>query len=180
MLLNPEPFEFVARIEASFPVFAREFETLSRDDFILWPDRGAYQGEWLALPLFVDGSPPELEPLLPVNQRKCPATMQALRAIPRVVTAGYSWMEPGCHILPHTDSQPPDRVRVHLGIEVPEGARMRVGERFCGWAEQRAIVFDGLTQHETANESLTERRVVLLVDVDLTPEEIARRAPAAG
>ncbi|MCB9869255.1 MAG: aspartyl/asparaginyl beta-hydroxylase domain-containing protein [Planctomycetes bacterium] len=171
MLLDPAEFSFVPPLEAAFEVFRTELERVGRTAFTAWPDRGAYVGNWLGLPLFMASHHPAVGPLFAPNQQRCPATMQVLRGIPSLVAAGFSWMEPGCHILPHVDVKPPDVLRTHLGLRIPDRAVLRVGAEHFTWQEGRCLVFDGTIEHETAN--LSDRpRVVLLIDARLNAREL--------
>ncbi len=170
MLLAPDQFAFATRLEAGFALFQRELRQLVRADFEPWPDPGAFGGEWLTFPLFLASHPGELDRHFARNQAKCPQSTAFLRAIPGVSSAGFSWMESGCHIYSHVDAKPMNLLRAHLGLEVPEGALMRVGADRHTWSEGRALVFDGFVEHETANTAAT-RRVVLLVDAMLEGDE---------
>ncbi len=172
MILDPDRFSFIPPIEQAFDTFLREFAALRREHFIEWPDRPAYQGTWLAYPLFLASHPPGIDRLFALNQARCPESTRVLKSIPRVVSAGFSWMEPGCHILPHTDQKPANLLRTHLGLRIPEGSLMRVATERYTWETGRCLIFDGVIDHETANLS-TEPRVVLLVDAILDDEELA-------
>ncbi|HMQ21234.1 MAG TPA: aspartyl/asparaginyl beta-hydroxylase domain-containing protein [Planctomycetota bacterium] len=163
MLLAADQFAFTVRLEAGFALFQRELRQLVREDFDPWPDPGAFGGEWLTLPLFLASHPARIDRHFARNQAKCPLSTEFLSAIPSVVSAGFSWMESGCHIYPHVDAKPLNVLRAHLGLEVPDGSLMRVGADQHTWREGRVLVFDGFVEHETANTAAT-RRVVLLVD----------------
>lgn len=170
MLLAPDQFAFARHLETGFSIFLRELKQLQRADFEPWPDPGAYGGEWLAFPLFLASHPGELDRHFARNQARCPESTAFLRTTPGVVSTGFSWMEPGCHIYPHVDAKPVNLLRAHVGLEIPEGALMRVGPDRHTWSTGRALVFDGYIEHETANTA-SVRRVVLLVDALLTGAE---------
>ena len=171
MLLDPARFAFTVRLEAGVAMFRRELQALTRTDFEPWPDRGAYGGEWLAFPLFLASHPGDLDRHFASNQAKCQESTAFLRATKGVVSTGFSWIESGCHIYSHVDAKPVNLLRAHVGLEVPEGAVMRVGPERHTWTEGKALVFDGYVEHETANTART-RRVVLLVDALLEGEEL--------
>ncbi len=180
MLLDPTRFSFIPPLEAAFDIFLADLERIGKPSFSEWPDRGAYMGKWLGLPLFMASHHEAVGCLFEPNQRLCTESMRVLRSIPSIVSAGFSWMEPGCHILPHVDVKPPDVLRTHLGLRVPDGARFRVGEDYLEWEVGRCLIFDGTIDHETANLS-SEPRVVLLVDARLNAEEFAYlESSAAG
>jgi hypothetical protein len=166
MLLDAWRFAFTTALERHYDTFRGEFAALMREDFMLWPDRNAYRGQWLVAPLFMSSHYPGIEEHFARNQAKCPRSTACLRSIPGVTAAGFSWMEPGCHIPAHRDVKALHVLRAHLPLEVPDGARMRVAEDVHTWEEGRCLLFDGYLDHETRNEALV-RRVVLLVDAAL-------------
>ncbi|MFI9237341.1 aspartyl/asparaginyl beta-hydroxylase domain-containing protein [Streptomyces sp. NPDC053079] len=97
-----------------------------------------------------------------------PVTAAVIEGIPEASHAGsgvatLSWLHPGTHIVPHCGGTNA-RLRVHLGLKVPEGPAMRVGEEWLRWEEGGCLVFDDSFEHEVRHEG-TEPRVVLLLDV---------------
>ena len=94
-----------------------------------------------------------------------------------------SVLNPGTQVRPHFGPTNA-RVRLHLGIDVPEGAGIKVGSRIeryilnfvylhkamkkhvGSWAEGRCIAFDDAFQHAVWHNG-TRPRVVLIVDVSL-------------
>lgn len=173
MLLDARAFAFTRALAAHHDLVRREFEALSRDDFMVWPDRAAYGGQWLVAPLFMSSHYPGIEHHFAVNQARCPRTTLALRAMPGVTAAVFSWMEPGCHIYAHRDVKALNVLRAHLALEVPQGAQMRVGPDLHTWLEGQCLLFDGYIDHETGNAG-ARRRVILLVDACLEGEEFDR------
>jgi aspartyl/asparaginyl beta-hydroxylase (cupin superfamily) len=126
MFLDPTAFSFTALLEACFEPLRDELSHLHRDDFLPWPDRAAYGGDWRGFPLFLTSKPEAFVFDEAAHQARMPASMAALRAIPRLRSAALSWMEPGAHIYAHTDIDMPKLVRAHLGVRVPVGAALRV------------------------------------------------------
>ncbi|WP_222840681.1 aspartyl/asparaginyl beta-hydroxylase domain-containing protein [Actinosynnema mirum] len=97
-----------------------------------------------------------------------PVTAGVIEGIPEASSGGpgvvtLSWLHPGTHILPHCGGSNA-RQRVHLGLVVPEGPRMRVGDQVLRWKEGDCLVFDDSFEHEVWHEG-SEPRVVLLMDV---------------
>jgi hypothetical protein len=74
----------------------------------------------------------------------------------------FSAHAPGTTLTPHC-SWDGFRMRLHLGLRVPEGCGIRVGDESREWSEGRVIVFHDSFEHETWNRG-TGRRVVLIVD----------------
>jgi hypothetical protein len=120
-------------------------------------------------------------------EHRCPRTLAIINSLPRVCTA-YAWcdtafsaMTAGTHLRPHcsTDNL---RVRLHLGIVVPEGCQMRVANETRTWEEGKCLAFEDSFEHEVWNRS-ARRRVILIVDVwhpDLTEVEIRALTAAFG
>jgi len=73
-----------------------------------------------------------------------------------------SRLYPNSHIVPHWGDTNV-RLKIHLGIKVPEGTLMRVGERLV-WKEGRCVVFDDSFEHEGGNLS-AEHKIILLFDI---------------
>ena len=98
----------------------------------------------------------------------------------RVVTAGFSCLAPGVHIVPHTGYRGYSSYiyRVHLGLVVPPGdVALRVGREQRAWRAGQVLAFNDLCLHEAWNRA-DRNRIVLLLDVerhvgalaDFTPE----------
>ena len=111
------------------------------------------------------------------NAVETPFTANLVRSIPEFAShpmglAYFSVLNPGVRILPHcgpTNS----RIRIHLGIYIPDGATMRVGTETVAWKEGRCLVFDDSWEHEAFNPS-DRMRAVLLIDTwhpDLTVQQ---------
>lgn len=173
MLLDPSGFAFTTALEHGFPIVHDEFHRLRRDDFMVWPDRAAYGGDWLVAPLFMSSHFPGIESHFAINQAKCPRTTRLLREIPGVTAAVLSWLEPGCHIYSHCDVKAIHVLRAHLALEVADGAVMRVGDDVHTWHEGHCLLFDGFINHESGNRG-SVRRVILMVDAALCGAEFER------
>ncbi|SCF07809.1 aspartate beta-hydroxylase [Micromonospora haikouensis] len=97
-----------------------------------------------------------------------PVTASVIEGIPEAAAAGIgvvtlSWLHPGTRIRPHCGGTNA-RLRVHLGLRVPPGARMRVGTESLTWQEGRCLVFDDSFEHEVRHDGELPR-VILLMDV---------------
>jgi aspartyl/asparaginyl beta-hydroxylase (cupin superfamily) len=111
---------------------------------------------------------------VPANRRLCPQTARILDAIPNLFgMAMFSALLPGGHIKPHCGPSN-CRLTIHLGLIVPRGCSLRVGDETRSWAEGKCLAFDDTFEHEAWNQADTTR-FVLFLDVwhpDLTPVEI--------
>lgn len=177
MFLDPDAFPFGPPLEAAFATILAEVDALSVDELVPWPEYGAYQGVWLTFPLFLRSYPASLEGKVDLaqNRRRCPRTTQLLQQLGSY-TAAFSRMEPGCHIGTHVDLKATDELRCHLGLRVPAGAVVRVGDRFATWQDGKCLLFDGLIEHETANLG-SEARTILMADFRVPQPWPARPDP---
>ena len=67
------------------------------------------------------------------------------------------------------------KLRCHFPLFVPDEAYLRVASDPRPWHEGKMIIFDDSYEHEAANLSDTQERVILLIDIwhpDLHQEEI--------
>ena len=100
----PAVSHFLRLFEQHHATFLAECDRLTKSDWLQWPMSAAYQGEWLLLPLIsrrlCDGLAIDFE----AHRRLCPETYRILAAMPEVVEAGFSRLEPGTHIYPHVDA----------------------------------------------------------------------------
>jgi aspartyl/asparaginyl beta-hydroxylase (cupin superfamily) len=177
MFLDPDAFHFGPPLEAAFATIRAELDALDVAEFMPWPEYGAYQGTWLTFPFFLRSYPVSVEGRVDLdrNRRRCPRTAQLLRELGSY-TAAFSRMEPGCHIARHTDLKAADELRCHLGLRVPPGAVVRVGDEFATWREGKCLLFDGLLEHETANLGQLPR-TILMADFHVAQPWPARPDP---
>ncbi len=148
MLLDPSRFSFIPTLEQHWRDIRDELDRLRGADYVPWYDRGAYSTGWNVYGL--KATIHEARDRIDRDVRvRCPRTLALIDAIAGVQLAAFSVLEPGAIVFPHEDLDT-GAVRCHLGLRVPVGARLQVGDRELTAA---------------ANES-KEPRVVLLVDVE--------------
>ncbi len=113
----------------------------------------------------------------------CPVTTQILEQSvgSRLMTGTpfsytfFSTMKPKTSIAAHYGSTNL-KLRCHFPLFVPEKAYLRVASDPRPWQEGKMIVFDDSYEHEAANLSESEERVILLMDIwnpQIKKEEIA-------
>jgi aspartate beta-hydroxylase len=125
------------------------------------PRRRASNGDWNIFELWSAGR------LNQCNAVEAPFTTSLLSSIPELITnprglVYFSVLNPHVHIRAHCGPTNA-RIRLHLGLQVPSGAFMRVGEERRTWQRGRCLVFDDSWEHEVWNKS-DQLRAVLLMD----------------
>ncbi|KAH8063732.1 peptide-aspartate beta-dioxygenase [Aureococcus anophagefferens] len=111
----------------------------------------------------------------------CPATSKILEDFSQAHTAlhgsaYFSLLAPRTHIKRHCGPTNA-RLRLHLGLVVPDGCSIRVGDEVRTWVEGRCLLFDDSFEHEVWNDA-DEERLVLIVDVwhpDLKTDDQRKR-----
>jgi len=124
--------------------------------FLPWPEKNLYEDGWKVFGLYAFGKRVE------ANCALCPATTRLVESVPGMTTAGFSLMAPGTHIRPH-EGYTTTVLRCHLGVVVPDGCELRVGDETRAWKNGACMVFDDTFEHEAWNRS-DSPRVVLLID----------------
>ncbi|MFI9722916.1 aspartyl/asparaginyl beta-hydroxylase domain-containing protein [Streptomyces sp. NPDC052396] len=162
---DPAAFWFTAHLEENFAAMRAELDRVTdpaRQGFLPVEERLLGAGRWEQVTFYEAGQ------RFDDACSRFPVTAAVIEAIPEASYAGsgvvtLSWLYPGTHIVPHCGGTN-TRLRAHLGLKVPEGPVLRVGEERLHWEEGRCLVFDDSFEHEVRHEG-TEPRVVLLMDV---------------
>jgi aspartate beta-hydroxylase len=87
----------------------------------------------------------------------------------------FSLLSPGTHIWPHCGPTN-TRLRAHLGLSIPTGARIRVATEERVWENGKILIFDDSFEHEVWHEG-DQYRLILIVDFwhpDLNESERAQ------
>ena len=156
MFLDPSDFPFTALLEAHLGAIRDEFAALAPERLARWPETGLYDRGWDVFGLWAMGRK------LTSNCRLCPRTTEIVESVPGMTTAGFSCLAAGTHIRPHV-GYTSSVLRCHLGVIVPRGCGIRVGDEARTWEEGKCLVFDDTTLHSAWNES-NASRIVLLID----------------
>jgi aspartyl/asparaginyl beta-hydroxylase (cupin superfamily) len=101
----------------------------------------------------------------PAAESNCPKTVDLLRRwfrdeLGEPMTAQFSALRAGAHIPAHCGISNAF-LTAHLGLIVPQGCRIRVGNEKRQWSEGRGLVFDDSFEHEVWNEG-DSRRIVFI------------------
>jgi beta-hydroxylase len=159
---DPGQFEFVPALEASMRAILAELGQLTALDFAESPDGlttvadGYDERGWRQFELLGD------EPRPRVDRRRCPRTIDACLAVPGLVNASFSLLQPGTHLYPHRGERV-GVLRCHLPLVVPDGdVGLRIGDETRSWQPGRCLIFDDTFEHEAWNHGAGDR-VVLLV-----------------
>lgn len=157
MYCDPSQFEFLSRLEQGWPAMCRELNCLPEDAFIPYPERYLLDKRmgWDIFGIYFLGVKIDL------NCDLCPATAKLVESVPGLVTAGFSRLAPGAHIIPHS-GKPVGVLRCHMGIDVPLKTGLRVADEIRRWEDGRCLVFDDTSEHEAWNLDNRPRTVLLL------------------
>lgn len=142
-------------LEDNWKTILAEYTSI-KDMTFNWPEPDLYNEGWTILPIRFKGM--EIKEI----QDACPFTTSAVNTIPNIVNAGFSILQSGTVIYPHT-GYTEEVLRVHLGLVCPRGAWIKVGDEKSEWQEGKVFVFDDTILHEAQNNSDTPR-VILLLD----------------
>lgn len=97
------------------------------------------------------------------NCKKCPLTTQLIKSIPGMTSASFSILKANTSIKPHLgDSNV--MYRCHLGLQIPRGCGIKVGEETKEWKTGKLLAFCDAKKHSAWNNS-NEDRLVLIIDV---------------
>jgi Aspartyl/Asparaginyl beta-hydroxylase len=168
---DPAEFAWVPRLVDDFEDIRQELLDFSTKLTLEAQGQGlADRGQWNVLYFYKGGRRIE------ATTRACPHTSEILASIPGAAgDAGQtllSVLTGNSHINRHY-APTNVRLRCHLGIVVPDGARIRIGDEKYEWHEGQCLIFDDSFDHEVWNDNSSER-VVLIVDFwhpDLTAAE---------
>jgi ornithine lipid ester-linked acyl 2-hydroxylase len=152
--LSSEQFEFLRPLEENWSDILSEYQAIATKA-TPWHERGLHNGLWRTYGIYQCGDRLEGEKL-------CPKTAQLVHAIPGLFIAGFSVLQPKCHIQPHV-GYTGEVMRSHLGLICPQKAWIRVEEETYHWQEGKVVVFDDTKTHSAGNDASTDR-VVLIVD----------------
>lgn len=171
MFYDPTEFPFTADLENQWSAVRREVEAIPSNQIEPWPEKSLYENRWDVYVLYNFGRK------LEKNCARCPETTRLVESIPGLTTAGFSWMAAGTHIIPHhgyTDTV----LRCHLGLIVPPGCALRVGDQTRSWQEGKTLIFDDTIMHEAWNRG-DSTRVVLLLDFEKAGHRFTRGLSSA-
>jgi beta-hydroxylase len=159
MFVDTGHFGFTRVLEENWRVIYDEFLGI-KTDLIDWFEKDLYGAGWQVYGLF---DFPRGQPLAEGIQR-CPLTASLIqRHMPSHGAAGFSVMQPGTRIKPHTGYDGAF-LRCHLGLRIPSGdCALQVKEEVRRWEDGKVMIFDDRAQHAAWN--LTGQvRVILLID----------------
>jgi len=156
MFLDTKDFAFTSLLEANWQNIRREYEQLSAELMMPWPEKNIYNHGWEALGLWAFGH------RFDDNCKRCPETAALVEKIPGLTMAGFSRLAPGTEIKPHV-GYTNTVLRCHLGLIIPGDCGIEVGGERRTWQEGQCLVFDDTILHSAWNKS-SEPRVVLITD----------------
>ncbi|MFF1779383.1 aspartyl/asparaginyl beta-hydroxylase domain-containing protein [Streptomyces virginiae] len=163
----PELLPLVKALEEHHPQIKAEQEAAwagSRDSFSDYQHYLVRQRNWQALYLYRDGAlRPESEPVAPTAYQVLKEHAVDTSVICPLLESHFSTLLPGAAIKPHCDLWN-FSINLHLAIDIPEGAGLRVAEEARTWEEGKCLLFDYSFEHEAWNHG-DRTRTCLLADL---------------
>ncbi len=164
--LEVEEFPWVGQIESRWSAIHDELESLLPVLDLLPSLEQIQDGQyglssdnrWKVLPLYAYGHWSEQ------NARRCAVTREALRAVPGLLVAMFSILEPHKELPPHVGNYC-GSLRYHLGVSIPEPIEqcgLCVGGETRHWQNGASLIFDDTHLHSAWNRSARARAVLLL------------------
>jgi hypothetical protein len=160
---EPDLFPWAAELEANADIIQHEFATN-----MLNPKLFASDSAWQNQVMGGGWSAVRLQRLGEWNTFNCerfPKTYELLRSlqIPLAVRGVcFAKQAPGSGVQPHSDGRN-FILTSHMGLKIPEGCWLQVGEERREWQEGKLTTLDTSFSHSTGNDS-TEDRHVLIID----------------
>ena len=155
MFIDPNLYPLTTTLESNWQLIRDEYLSLQEDLFDPWVQRQMHGEGWSVYGLFADGQ------RIDGACAKCPRTAEIIESLEGVSLAGFSRLAPGTHIQPHM-GWAASVYRLHLGLVVPPGCRLRVANETRDWQEGKCLVFDDTVEHEAWNDSDQVRSTLLL------------------
>jgi aspartyl/asparaginyl beta-hydroxylase (cupin superfamily) len=122
------------------------------------------QQNWQALYLYRDGAlVKESAALAPTAYKVLKENAVDTGVICPLLESHFSTLLPGAAIKPHCDLWN-FSINLHLAIDIPEGAAIRVAEETRQWEEGKTLLFDYSFEHEAWNDG-DRTRTCLLADL---------------
>lgn len=170
-------FPWAAELESKSGIVAEEFEAKLEREREMFSGDSVWQSKVMG-----DGwSAFRLQRLGVWNSKNCaefPNTYDLLRSldIPLAVRGVcFARQAPGSGVQPHSDGRN-FILTSHLGLKVPEGCWIKVGEEKQSWEEGKLTTLDTSFEHSTGNPTDSERHVLI---VDFWHPELTEAERAA-
>ncbi len=157
MFYDIKNFPFTQTLEANWQTIRDEYKTIDPDHLLEAPWEDIYNQSWEIYTLFAKKRKFKL------HCSHVPQTTTLIESIPNLYNASFSALGPGAQITPHV-GYTDDVLRCHLGLIVPDGCAIRVGDQTRAWKEGECMIFDDMIEHEAWNKS-NQLRVVLIIDI---------------
>ncbi len=163
----PEILPLVTALEenhAQIKVEQDEAWSQRRERFSDYEHYLVQQSNWQALYLYRDGRLlGDSAPLAPTAFRVLKEHAVDTELICPLLESHFSTLLPGASIKPHCDLWN-FSINLHLAIDIPEGAAIRVADEIREWEEGKCLLFDYSFEHEAWNNG-TRTRTCLLADL---------------
>jgi len=166
-----EDFKSVKILEDNYKIIKEEFQQadlrdvkLENDYKLTGQEHSLHEGSWEWYSYISKGNK------MKKFNESFPKTFEILESMDDLVTdipfaySFFSKLNCSSSIAPHYGPCNV-RLRIHLGLDIPEGCYLKVAEQQRNWEEGKCLVFDDTYLHEVKNENKEKKRVILLLDI---------------
>merc|ERR1711892_449309 len=175
--LEPGTVKMIKRMKESWEtILAEGMELKAKESRWMEDKRLLEDGSWNQLSFIGKSVDKNNNPSISEICSNAPTTCAIVTGNPSAFcptcTSKWSVLGPNSHISPHCGPTNA-RLRIHLGLKVPEGCAMNIGETRVTWRKGEVMVFDDSFEHEVWNNS-TEDRMIFILDIfhpDLTESQ---------
>ena len=155
---DPSSLKWAETLVDNYRAIRAEFQNLQDAVLIETDGDEIYDSGWDVFGLHYDG-----EPMLD-NCDICPVTTSLIREVPGLRSAGFDILRPESLVLEHEGDR--GHLRFSLGLIVPVGAAVMVGDTVAPWIEGGCMIWDADEQSEAFNSHEKISRISLLVDFE--------------
>ncbi len=168
--IDPSLISICARLSADGHVFVREAAALDEAQYRPWIDTDAYTGAWVVHPFVLAHADGEQVYDVAGNCARCPASAAIFKSLPRVHIASFSRLLPGTRLPPHRDYPKRNVLRIHIGLQGAEHAKLVIDNEVIQLQPGEVLVFDHSLEHESYHVG-TQPRDIVLIDYEVDEVE---------
>ena len=168
-MIHESSFPLARHLKSNIETLRREEAQLRPKDYVVYPEAGAYLGDWGIYTIYTVRGGWTHAPGIEERARLFPETVELARRFPEIQRLGFSRLGPQTHIFPHRDGDGLDVVRGLLTLRASPGCLMRLDGVVHPFVPGEWMFFRGSDLHEVGNPG-PEDRIVLILDVKVADD----------